>query len=106
MVKSKKTLRQIEVTIVPRFNVISKNLVRIQLMSRPPLLIWKQGSRDFIMWTCLNPPRKTHGITGLEEIGIVGVVETAGVDVTTGAGAETGKTGVVHAMIPTCKATV
>ena len=72
----------------------------------PPLLIWKQGNRDFIMWTCLNPPRKTQEINGLEEIGIVEVVETVGVGVTKGADAETEKTGVVHGMILTCKVTV
>ena len=58
------------------------------------------------MWTCPNPQRKTNEINGLEEIGIAGVVETVGVDVTTGADAETEKTGVVHAMILTSKVTV
>ena len=62
------------------------------------------------MWTCLNPPRKTHGITGLEEIGIVGTAEVERVAVAiteedgkTETGAETEMNAVVPVMIPACK---
>jgi hypothetical protein len=43
------------------------------------LLIWRLANRDFIMWTCLNPPRKTHVTVAQEEIATAVVVETIGV---------------------------
>jgi hypothetical protein len=64
------------------------------------------------MWTCLNPPRKTHEITALEEIGtaeveeITVVAEIAEGEGMIGEGEIAGAAEMivkVLEMIPTCK---